>query len=468
MKYDKPQRPQPAIRAVSSSHNRISRRGFLHRAIASGAALQLPWLGRTSKAQAAAPLNFVAIFVPDGVVPSLWYPQGSETDFTLPTMSEPLSAIRNDCIFFEGVGMPGGEPTHPGGTKKVLTATAPQSLDVFLGQKLKGSAPFDSLQLGVATNFENGSGSFSFIGTGQEVKPDDDPLNVFNRVFGGQLPAPGGGMPGGGVDLVGKQKKSILDAMRGNLTSLQSRLGTAEKARLDTHLQSLREVENRLSGLVMPPVGSGGTPAPACDASSFNRVGYRNVDTGYPKSYHKAENFTVVGQLQTDLMVLALSCSLTHVTTLMWSHAVSPTKVPGLNGNLGNHDASHYGVNPAGANAVLYTKYRRFFMERFAELVQRLKAVPYGDSNLLDHTVLFLCSDINDGDLHDHNQMPFVLAGGARAGLRGGRFLSYKNQGMGGKNETHAKLLVSIARSLGVSVDSYGYTAMGTGPLNRL
>jgi hypothetical protein len=449
---------------ASNRRNRISRRSFLHTAIATGAALELPWLGRTARAQTAAPLNFVAVFVPDGVVPSLWYPQGGETDFTLPTMSEPLSVIRNDCIFFEGVGMPGGEPTHPGGTKKVLTATAPQSLDVFLGQKLKGAAPFDSLQLGVATNFENGSGSFSFIGTGQEVKPDDDPLNVFSRVFGGGIPgAPGGG---GQTDLVAKQKKSILDAMRGDLTALQSRLGTSEKARLDTHLQSLRDVETRLAGL-MQPVG-GGAPVAACDAGSFNRMGYANTDNGYPKSYHKAENFAVIGQLQTDLLVLALSCSLTHSATLMWSHAVSPTKVPGLNGNLGNHDASHYGVNPAGANAVLYTKYRRWFMERFAELVQRLKAVPYGDSNLLDHTVLFLCSDINDGDLHDHNQMPFVLAGGARAGLRGGRFLSYKNQGMGGKNETHAKLLVSIARSLGVAVDSYGYTAMGTGPLTRL
>jgi hypothetical protein len=90
-----------------------------------------------------------------------------------------------------------GEPTHPGGTKKVLTATAPQSLDIYLGQKLKGSLPFDSLQLGVASNFENGSGAVSFIGKGQEVKPDDNPLNVFSRLFGGAAPSnpTGGGAP---------------------------------------------------------------------------------------------------------------------------------------------------------------------------------------------------------------------------------------------------------------------------------
>jgi hypothetical protein len=465
-----------------------SRRSFLARAIASGAALELPLIGRTRRAQAAAPLNFVSLFVPDGVVPTLWYPKGSETQFSLGEMSEPLGAIKNDCIFFAGVGMPGGEPTHPGGTKKVLTATAPQSLDIFLGQRLKGSAPFDSIQLGVASNFENGSGSVSFIGTGQEVKADDDPLNVFNRLFGDgpitptQPTVPGAPpVPMPPADLRPRQKKSILDAMKGDLNALQMRLGGAEKARLDLHLQSLREVEMRVNNLLMPPPaagGGGGSGAPPSGGggspprgggemcgSDFNRMGYQNVDTGYPKSFHKNENFAIVGQLQTDLLVLALSCGLTHSVSFMWSHAVSPTKVPGV-GGPGNHDASHYGVQVfPGMN---YTKNRRWFMDRFVELVQRMKRTPYGDGNLLEHTVIYLNSDINDGDLHDHRQIPFVLAGGSKAGLRGGRFLDFTSQGTGGQNETHAKLLVSIARGLGVAVDSYGYTAGGTGPLTRL
>jgi hypothetical protein len=469
--------------------NMQSRRSFLARAIASGAALELPFIFRPGRANAAAPLNFLSIFVPDGVVPKLWYPTGSETNFTLGEMSAPLGGIKNDCIFFAGVGMPGGEPTHPGGAKKVLTATAPQSLDIFLGQRLKGSAPYDSIQLGVASNFENGSGSVSFIGTAQEVKPDDDPLNVFNRLFGdgpitpSPTPAPGvppasGPAPAPAADLRARQKKSILDAMKGDLTALQARLGNSEKARLDLHMQSLREVEMRVNALLMPPAaapgpsappaggGGGGAPAPRRGEScgSFNPMGYQNVDSGYPKTFHKNENFALVGQLQTDLLVQALSCGLTHSASLMWSHAVSSTKIPGV--GIGNHDASHYGVQVfPGMN---YTKCRRWFMDRFAELITRMKRTPYGDGNLLEHTVVYLHSDINDGDLHDHRQIPFVLAGGSKAGLRGGRFLDYTGQGTGGANETHAKLLVSIARSLGVAVDSYGYTAGGTGPLPRL
>jgi hypothetical protein len=453
----------------------FTRRSFLAKAFATGAATQLPLFGRHGKAYAAAPINFMAVFVPDGVIPSQWYPKGSETNFTLPTMSEPLGAIKEHCIFFEGVGMPGGEPTHPGGSKKVLTATGPQSMDVFLGQKLKVGQPFDSVQLGVGSNFENGSGSISFVGLGQEAKHDDNPLNVFSRLFAGKPSGAGmGGAPSmpGGVDpgdLELKQKKSILDVLKGDIGALSTKLGAAEKARLDSHLTLVRDVEARLDRLSMPmnPTTGGGAGTPPgmlCDASSFNKGGYKNTGNNYPQSYHMAENFPVVGGLQNDLALMALGCSLTHAISFMWSHAVSPTKIPGIS-TIGNHDSSHYGVNPGSTGGQSYIKNRRWFMERFVELVNRMKALPYGDSNLLDHTVIYLCSDINDGDLHDHRQLPFVLAGGAKAGLRGGRFLSFTNKGQGGQNETHAKLLVSVARACGAMIDSFGYTAMGTGPL---
>lgn len=450
----------------------FSRRSFLGKAFATGAAVQLPWLGRTGRAYAAAtPINFLSVYVPDGCIPSLWYPKGTETNFTLPAMSDPLLPIKDKCIFFEGVGMYGGEPTHPGGTKKVLTGTGPQSMDVFLGQKNKGSAPFDGVQLGVASNFENGSGSVSFIGTGQEVKHDDNPLSAFARLFGGAVPS---ATPGSATDpnagkadaLLRAQKKSVLDVIQDDIKALSTKLGSAEKARLDSHLSLVRNVEARLDQLAMPGgTGAGGAMGPLCTPASFNKQGYKNnPGASYPQTYDEVANFTVVGQLQSDLAVMALGCGLTRAVSFMWSHAVSPTKIPSVS-TIGNHDSSHYGVNPAGDTAMAFIKNRRWFMARFAELIQAMAAVPYGDSNLLDYTVVYLCSDINDGDLHDQKQGPFVLAGGAKAGLRGGRFLSFLGKGKGGENETHAKLLVSIARACGVMVDSFGYTAMGTGPL---
>jgi hypothetical protein len=437
----------------------FSRRSFLGRALATGAVMDLPFLARPRAAHAAPTFNAIFYFVPDGIVPSLWHPKGTETDFTLPAMSEPLGAIKSDCVFLEGIAMHAGEPTHQGGTKKVLTATGPQSLDVFLGQKIKGSAPFEAVQLGVATNFENGSGSISFIGSGQEVKPDDNPLNVFDRLFAG---VKGGTAPGGAPDLVARQKKSILDAIKGDLTALQTKLGTSEKSRLDLHLQALRDIEMRATTVV--PMGA------ACNVSGFNTVGFKvpPMSYDYPKVYHKVENFETVGQLQQDLAVMALSCNLTRVITLMWSHAVSPTKIPSLGTTVGNHDASHYGVNPAGENARQFILYRRFFMQKLVSLVQALKKTPSPDGSLFDTTVIFLCSDISDGDLHDHRSMPFAVLGGPKTGLRGGRYLNFTAKGQGGQNETHAKILVSIARAVGVPIDSFGYTAMGAGPLPGL
>jgi hypothetical protein len=447
--------------------SRFNRRSFLQKSIVTGAALQLPFIGRSARGQAAPPLNLFTVFVPDGCIPSLWNPKGGERDFTLPSMSDPLNPVRDEMLFLEGVGMYGGEPTHPGGSKKVLTGTGPQSLDVFLGQKLKNGAPFDSVQLGVASNFENGSGSISFVGIGQEAKPDDNPINAFQRLFEGKVsgpPAPGGGMTmGPDLDLARKQKKSVLDVIKADVTALEAKLSASEKSKLELHLQALRDVESRLAGISMPPTGMPGAPPMACDTAGWNKQGYQNVGTGYPQHYHKAENFATVGQLQTDLAVLALSCSLTHAVTLMWSHAVSPTKIDG--GTIGNHDSSHYGTNPANATGQQFIRNRRWFMTKLAELVSRMKQTPYGESNLLDHTIIYLCSDINDGDLHDHRSIPFALAGGARAGLGRGRYLNFTGKGQGGQNETHAKLLVSIARRLGVMIDSFGYTAMGTGPL---
>jgi hypothetical protein len=443
----------------------ITRRSFLARTIATGAIAQMPFLGRPREGKAAPAFNAIFYYVPDGIVPSLWFPSGTETNFTLPPMSDALTPVRDNVVFLRGISMYAGEPTHPGGTKKVLTATGPQSMDVVLGAKLKGSSPFDSLQLGVNSNFENGSGSISFIGPAQELKPDDNPLNVFSRVFGGAaMGTPG--MPGmNGPDLAARQKKSILDAIQGDLTSLQAKLGSAEKSRLDLHMQSLRDVEMRATAVA--PTMMGGAGGAACNKAGFNKGGFAipAMDDQYPKSYEKEANFVTIGDLQLDLIVLALSCNMTRVATMMWSHAVSPTKVPGLGTTLGNHDASHYGVNAQGENARQFTLYRKFFMGKLTSLVQKLKATPSPDGTLFDTTVIYVGSDIGDGDLHEHRDVPFLVLGGAKTGLRGGRFLDFTGKGMGGQNESHARLLVSVANAVGVPMQTFNYTALGPGGL---
>jgi hypothetical protein len=287
------------------------------------------------------------------------------------------------------------------------------------------------------------------VGPGQPVNPDDDPLNAFARLFGGVG-------DGADADLEKRRKKSVLDAALGDLDALRTRLGQTERARLDLHLDALREVEARIVNNAAATCGQG-----------FDPRGFAVSPTDYyPLTFHKEENFRLVGELQMDLAVLALACGATRVVSLMWSHPVSPTRIHETGVTTGNHDASHYGSEDS-ALASDFVKLKRWLMERFVYLIDKLQRTPEEGGSLLDHTLVLLCSELGDSDDHDHKSVPFVLAGRAGGALRTGRYLNYTNKNAG-ENEPHTKLLVSIARALDVDIDRFGYTGHGTGPLSGL
>ncbi|MDB4989727.1 MAG: Tat (Twin-arginine translocation) pathway signal sequence domain protein, partial [Myxococcaceae bacterium] len=274
---------------------------------------QLPALKR---AQAGAPKRAMFVYVPDGCIPALWHPTGSETAFTLPAMSAPLLPIQDKLVFIKGLTMYSGGATHEGGVAKLLTGVSPKSLDVFLGEQMGASSPFRSLQLGVGAMFQNGSGSVSYVGEGQPVNPEDDPTSAFSRVFGSVSSGAG---DDAAAALARRRKQSVLDASLADLAALQTKLGSTEKEKLDVHLDSLREVERRIMGAAS---------SASCNVAGFNSQGFKTIASDYyPQTCEKEENFKLVGQLQMDLATLALSCGSTNVVSLMWSHPVSPTHI---------------------------------------------------------------------------------------------------------------------------------------------
>jgi len=441
---------------------RISRRSMLGGAAAAGLLAPFLRFGKRARADGSPKTKALFVYVPDGCIPDKWHPTGSETSFTLPPMTQPLASVQQHLVFLKGLDMYAGGATHEGGVRKVLTGTAPVSLDVFLGQQLnqRDLLPHASLQLGVSTNFQNGSGGMSFVGVEQEVKPDDDPIDAFTRVFGGPPGSVGGG-PGSDPtqDAILRRRKSILDLASADITRARSKLGAIEKEKLDVHLESFQNLERRVTT----------PPAAACSTGSYDTRGYANVATDYyPKTWEKEENFQRVGELQMDTAALALSCKMTRVVSLMWSHPVSPTHIIG-GGAIANHDSSHYG-SPDSATAQAFIANKRWFMDRFAYLVDKLNTTPDPDGGvLLENTVVFLCTELGDSNNHDHKNMPFVLAGGAAGQLRTGRLLDLSGHAQGGQNEPHAKLLVSIARLMGLTdVNEYGFTGLGTGGLPGL
>lgn len=425
-----------------------TRRSFLTALASAGVAAPVALtLGRNAMAAPGA-LKALFLYVPDGVIPSAWHPSGTGTNFTLPAMSAPLEAVRDDVVFVRGTNMYAGGHTHEGGVHKFITGAGDISLDVFLGQEIGGDTPLRSLQLGVATGFQ-GSLSVSYVGAGQLVTPDDNPLNVFSRMFGQPV--------GQTADLVGRQGASILDLAITDVQRLQGYLGGPERAKLEVHLESLREVERKITGQVTQ----------VCGDIAWDDRGFRVLETDYyPTTFHKEEHFALMSEMQSELAVLALQCGVTNVATIMWSHPVSPTKILDIGSSMGHHDSSHYGAADSAA-AQSFTAQKAWFFAEIAALLQHMKSIPDGDRTLLGNSLVFMGTDINDGNLHDHTDMPFVLAGQAGGQLTTGRSLDYRGT-LGGENEAHSRILVSIANMMGAPVDTFGYEGAGPGGLPGL
>ena len=432
-----------------------TRRSFMRMLGAAGVASPLALsLGRNAVA-APGDVKVMFVFIPDGVIQDLWHPEGGETGFTLPAMSAPLTPVIDDLVFVRGLTMYAGAPTHEGGTAKVLTGDGDVSLDVFLGEQLGGNTAHKSVQLGVATAFQNGSGSISYIGPGQMIMPDDNPLSAFERIFG-NLQDPE--VPDPGPDWAQIRSSRVIERSIEDLNRLRSTLGGTERDKLDVHLSSLQEVEAQINGDF----------ASSCDSIVWNTEGFTvNEMDFYPKTWEREEHYALVGKLQMDLAVLALSCGLTNVASLMWSHAVSPTVIPGLGTVTPAHESSHYGNDNNSTLAQSFMAYRHFYCEQLVYLLQRMAEMPSGNGSLLDDTIVFISTEINDGNLHGHSDMPFMLAGRAGGQLVTGRSLDYRETN-GGEDEPHTKLLVSIANMAGVEIDEFGYTGHGTGGLPGL
>lgn len=449
----------------------MRRRGLLKQI--AGAALALPFfelLNATPSAAAGGQAKRVIFFYfPDGVAgpsqdgqPSLWHPNGSEFDFALPQQLMPLAPFQDDCVFFTGLSMGATDSgSHPGGAKKLLTATDHGnhvSIDQLLAHSAGAGAPWRHLYLGAMANVNNASGDkhISYPSPGQSISPEDDPRTAFSLLFGGSLPQNGGN--GSGEQNVDPIEVSVIDGVLDDMQRLQTQLGTVEAAKLNLHLESLREVEKRIKKL-------GGTPVTgaSCDEPGIDTSGFGEGELYVP------ERFPAILRAQIDLMVLSMACGLTQVGTLQASHHTSELLMSRFEGSemydpgydMRSHQASHYGPNhdPNHKEFSSFVAQRRYWVGELAYLLEQLAARPEGDGSMLDHSLVLLCSEVCDGNTHLHENMPFVLAGGGGGTVSGGRLLHTNGT-------RHADLLIAIAHAMGEPIGSFGDNS--SGPLSGL
>jgi hypothetical protein len=420
----------------------VSRRGFLAglglTAVAAPFVRMVTDVPRARAAAGATAKRLVVVFTPNGTIPARWRPTGSGATFSFPAGSilEPLAAQRERLIVIDGLEFVGAT-NHEGGMAAMLTgsgdaasASRGMSVDQYVAAAIGGATRLRSLELGVETSAWGGSVQtrMSYSGAGQYAPPDDSPRSVYARLYGDAAP--------GGAPATLARRQSVLDAIKGDLGELRTRLGTEEAHKLDQHLTSLRELERGLGGGTC----SGGMTVPDVPI-------------------HDNASFPIIGKAQMDLLVAALACGATNVASLQWAHTVSPHVLTWAGVADAHHALSHMDDGNA-AGVAAFVAAERWFASQFGYLVDKLAATPDPvGGTLLDSTLVVWAKEMGDSRAHVCTDVPFVLAGGGV--FTPGRYLR-----TGGAS--HARLLVSICQAMGLSTTTFGNPQTGSGPLAGL
>jgi hypothetical protein len=438
-----------------------SRRALLQGLVAGTAAAAITAAGRRAIANGRA-RRLIVFYFPDGVagrsqdgMGTLWWASGAGSSLMLSELLQPLEARKGDCVFVRGLHMGStDEGSHPGGAKKLLTnkdGGGGTSIDQHLANTVGRETMHRHLYLGVQANANNASGDkfISYPSAGVTVPPEDDPVRAFRRLFGGGAV---GGMPApapSNNEL--DDDRSVIDSALADLAQLKQRAGASEAAKLDLHLEALRELETRLRAMSSSMMM--GTPPPA--SCSMPRLEYEELSG---PALYAPENFPRILRAQTDLMVTAMACGLTKVGVIQCSQHTSELIMSRFMGSemfdpgfdMRSHQASHYGARQDRANRLFtdFVKQRRWWVSQFAYLLEQLRARPEGDGTMLDHSVVLLCSEVSDGNTHSHSDMPFVVAGRAGGSISTGRVIE--------QGRRHGDLLAALAGAMGERVNGWG------------
>jgi hypothetical protein len=435
---------------------RLNRRALLRGA--GGVAIALPWLEvmspRAAGAAPAAPKRFVGVYTPGGTVLSAWRPSGTPNDYAFGPILSPLAPVKDRVLVMDGLDMKCaiGEQNQAG-LIGLLTGTpqsseyggfaAGPSLDQVLASRLSTDQRLSSLDLAVRWGTGKSHGlahpinilSFRDAPGFAPVPPKLDPAAIWKELFGEVAPSP-----------TRAWDKSILDAVDRRYVKLAQRLGAADRARLEQHLTSLRELEKRIASTCSAP--------PLVDTSDYEpEAGLLSDDIGGVRDVQTDAAIPKVGRLMMDMLVMALACDITPVATLMWSDTEAKHTLPWL----GLNEHVHYYMNDGGYHPEELTQIFTWYTTQHTYLIEQLAQVSVGERTLLDETLLFFGSHLQHPATHAKTDMPFLLAGG---GLPG--------KWHDGGHRPHNDLLLALCNLFGDERTTFGDPEFCTGALGGL
>lgn len=433
----------------------LSRRTVLK---ALGATVPLPLLDAMVPALTAlrhtvaqAPLRFGAVYVPNGVIPSQWFPNGDGSTFEFSPTLKPLEAFRDRLLVVSGLDSvpppPPGERqynNHADASTRFLTDVTPSrnlragvSIDQIAARVLSADNTLPSLELalesvdsGTSCDFGRScvyTGTIAWAGPTAPLPMEHDPSAAFVRLFGD-------GNSDAAARLARLQHKgSILDSLLGEVASLRTNVAAADRAKLSGYLESVRDVERRIQKAVQHNV----------ELPAFDRP------AGVPESFEQH------AALMFDLQLLAYQGDVTRVVTFMIGREFSGRTYPEIGVPDAHHPISHHQRDPVRMEKC--AKINHYHVTLFSQFIDKMKSTPDGDGSLLDHTAIIYGAGMSEGNGHVPVNLPILLLGGANGKLKGGRHIKYT------AGTPLANFHLGLLDKLGVPIESHGNS---TGPVS--
>jgi hypothetical protein len=428
------------------SKTALPRRTFLR---GMGATIALPFLesmipAGTALAQSGAlPRNRLGcIYFPHGAIMNKWTPTTEGTGFEFSEILQPLKPFqdrinvisdlrhalaygsgatanhnRSAASFLSGAFAKVGAQAHLGIT-----------VDQAAARKIGQDTPLPSLELMIeGTSLNCGDGlscsyrdTISWQGPTSPLPMQNNPQVVFERLFGD-------GNTAAQRKSRRRQSLSLLDSVTSEASTLQRKLPSSDRARLDQYLSDVREIERRVE---------------RAGAQMSDDLAVPTAPTGVPGDVEEHV------KLMFDLQVLAWQAEITRVSTLLLAKELSNAVYPKSGVRDAFHVLSHH--SNVQENKDRFAVLNRYHVTLFAYFLDRLRSTPDGDGNLLDHSLVLYGSGMSDGNQHNHTDLPIILAGGASGRLKGGRHI--RNP----KDTAMANLLVAMLDKLDVRTEKFG------------
>ncbi len=404
----------------------------------------------TPVADSSTPKRMAAIFVPNGVHLPDWTPKRAGFGFDLPYILEPLAGVRDDMMVLSGLthdkGRANGDGPgdHARSASVFLTGAQPRktdganirvgvSVDQMAANVIGKQTRLASLELGCeagrgAGNCDSGyscaySSNIAWASESTPVGKEVNPRLAFERMFVGSKDHQSHAARQQRIAL----RKSILDYVADDARSLQKQLGRSDQQKLEEYLSGVRQVERQIEH---------------SERESQRNVAPMEVPAGIPPEY--VDHL----RLMLDMMVLAFQTDATRVATMMFANAASNRNYRHIGVPDGHHDLSHHGGDPVKHDKI--RQINRFHTTQLAYFLERLKSIPEGEGTLLDNCMILYGSGLSDGDKHNNEDLPIILAGRGGGSLTPGRHLVFPHE------TPMCNLFMTMLGNLGVSVPYIG------------